>query len=138
MKRKQKKLPSLTGIPIPIPQTRRETPVIRVCVTPKERAVILGGAAKCNLSISAYVRTLALGYTPAALNDYREMLTTLSKAIGDQGRLGGLLKMWLTNKEQYSEREVMSVHALIERIEIMQRDFEKIRNGFLNNSGNKI
>lgn len=65
-----------------------------VWVTPEERAAIEKNAAATNLSASAYLRTLGLGYQPKSLLDVKHVLE-LVKLGGDMGRLGGLLKMWL-------------------------------------------
>lgn len=53
-------------------------------------------AKSCGLSTSAYLRALGLNYQPKSILDL-QTVPTLAKVNADQGRLGGLLKMLLTN-----------------------------------------
>ena len=47
--------------------------------------------------MSVYLKTLGLGYEPKSLLD-AERVGELLKACGDLGRLGGLLKLWLSER----------------------------------------
>ena len=76
--------------------------VIKVYLKPSEKAAIAANAAACRLSASAFVRTLALGGRPASGVDLDKM-EELLKVHADLGRLGGLLKMTLTNDERLNE-----------------------------------
>ena len=69
----------------------------KVWVTPAERAEIERLAAATRLPVSTYLRTLGLGYEPKSLLD-AERVADLLKACGDLGRLGGLLKLWLSER----------------------------------------
>ncbi len=74
----------------------------RVYVTPEEKAQILQAASDCRLSISAYCRMLVLGGAPpdrVALG----RIDQLAKAMADLNRLGGLMKMLLTNTDRLQE-----------------------------------
>jgi hypothetical protein len=51
------------------------------------------------LSVSRYLRDVGMGYEPQSVID-AELVRQLSKINGDQGRLGGLLKLWLTNDDR--------------------------------------
>ena len=68
---------------------------LRVYVTPRERLGIEQRAAAVRLSVSAYLRNVGLGYQVKSRLD-QEQLLKLIRINGDQGRLGGLLKLWLT------------------------------------------
>lgn len=48
------------------------------------------------MSVSAYLRCIGLGYQPRGMVDL-EQVQALLKVSADAGRLGGLLKMWLTD-----------------------------------------
>jgi hypothetical protein len=70
---------------------------INVWVTAEERAQIERLAAATSLPVSVYLRTLGLGYEPKSLLD-AERVGELLRACGDLGRLGGLLKLWLSER----------------------------------------
>ena len=76
--------------------------VIKVYVKPSEKAAIAANAAACRMSISAFVRTLALGGQPASAVDLDRMDEIL-KVHATIGRIGGLLKMTLTNDERLAD-----------------------------------
>lgn len=80
-------------------QARRRTPPIPVWANPVERAQIIATAASVGLSASAYLRRLGLGYQPRTIVDTLEVQKLL-KAAADAGRIGGLLKMWLTDDQR--------------------------------------
>jgi hypothetical protein len=70
---------------------------INVWVTAEERAEIEGLATAASLPVSVYLRTLGLGFEPRSTLDGKRVLELL-KLGGDLGRLGGLLKLWLTDR----------------------------------------
>ena len=76
--------------------------VIKVYVTPEEKTRIVANAGACGRSASAYVRTLATGHVPTPRADVSE-LATVFRLHADLGRLGGLLKMLLTNDERLND-----------------------------------
>ncbi len=82
--------------------TKPTTLSFRVYVAPEEKTQILNAAADCRLSMSAYCRTLALGGTPPSKPDL-ELLDRILKAVADLNRLGGLMKMLLTNEERLQD-----------------------------------
>ncbi len=84
---------------------------LRVWVAPEEKEQIQTNAESCSLSCSAYLRQLGLGYIPASKLDAAAM-RQLAKVNGDMGRLGGLLKMILTNQE----RRTPETEAALERL----------------------
>ncbi len=82
--------------------TKPTTLSFRVYVTPEEKTQILNAAADCRLSMSAYCRTLALGGTPPSKPDL-ELVDKLLAGIANLKRLGGLMKMLLTNEERLQD-----------------------------------
>ena len=87
---------------------------INVWVTAEERVKIEHLAAATNLPVSVYLRTLGLGYEPKSLLD-AERVGELLKACGDLGRLGGLLKLWLSERPAEGAPEA-DVRALLHSI----------------------
>jgi hypothetical protein len=76
------------------------------------------------LSRSEYLRNLGLGYQPKGQFD-QEAIRELVKLHADQGRLGGLLKLWLSEKqgEGASTKEVRSV---LQQIESLQMELARL------------
>lgn len=95
--------------------TRRWPVPLKMYVTPEERRAIVQNAKDSGLSMSAYARNLALGHSPASILDMREM-RNLIQAKADLGRLGGLLKMWLTDEIRYNQLYDIKIDDLLERI----------------------
>jgi hypothetical protein len=87
---------------------------INVWVTAEERAQIERLAAATSLPVSVYLRTLGLGYEPKSLLD-AERVGELLKACGDLGRLGGLLKLWLSERPGQGAPQV-EIRALLHSI----------------------
>jgi hypothetical protein len=104
-------------------QSRRRVKHLRVPALPDEIMEIKRNAAACGLPVAAYLRTLGLHYEPKGILDSNAVIE-LSKVNGDLGRLGGLLKMWLTNddrlkalgKEEIKEK----INTLLEEIQATQ------------------
>jgi hypothetical protein len=71
--------------------------VLRVVVSGAERAEIEERAGNTGLSVSAYLRGLGIGHEPKSLIDV-QAVKFLVKLGADQGRLGGLLKLWLSTR----------------------------------------
>lgn len=80
-------------------KTRKETVPIKVYVTPQEKDQIISNANLYSLSASNYLRNLGLGFSVTPTID-QEAVSALAKLNADQGRLGGLLKMFLSNDEK--------------------------------------
>lgn len=73
---------------------------LRVLVSASERARIEERARIAGLSVSAYLRAAGLNQPIRSVLDH-DAVRELAKINGDQGRLGGLLKLWLT---EWAER----------------------------------
>jgi len=76
---------------------RRDQAAVRVYCTEEERKQIQALAKETGLSVSEYLRRLGLMYQPASVLDY-EKVGELLKVSADMGRLGGLLKWWLSGE----------------------------------------
>ena len=99
--------------------TRKQTTPICVWVTPEEKTVIRLLARQTGRSMSAYLRLLGQGYAPKSIIDNKQVLE-LARINGDLGRLGGLLKLWLTNDVRTAQYGESTIRSLLARIENTQ------------------
>lgn len=91
-----------------------------------EREAILASAALTRLSASAYLRRVGLGYQPKTALDHDRVMD-LHRLRGDLGRLGGLLKLWLTDRAGEGAA-VEDVRALLNDIEAIGEEVrDKVR-----------
>ena len=98
---------------------------INVWVTADERQRIERSAVATSLPMSVYLRTLGLGYEPRSTLDAARV-GDLLKACGELGRLGGLLKLWLTDRPGEGAA-VEDVRALLHSIgELRDQIVEKV------------
>ena len=72
---------------------------LRVPVLPIEEAEIKNKATDAGLPVAEYLRNLGLGYQVPSIVDSRQV-DSLLKINADLGRLGGLIKLWLTNDKR--------------------------------------
>jgi hypothetical protein len=91
---------------------------MKVFVTDDERLRIEERARAAGLSVSGYLRTAGLGYQIKSILDHAAVMD-LAKVNGDQGRLGGLLKLWLVDRPGRGAPEI-EVRRLLERIGELQ------------------
>ncbi|MCM8735503.1 conjugal transfer protein TraJ [Azospirillum sp. A1-3] len=77
-------------------ETRDRQRPLKVWVNAAERARIEAQAEAAGLSVSAYLRNVGLGHQPRSVVDL-DAVEQLIKVNADLGRLGGLLKLWLTD-----------------------------------------
>lgn len=73
------------------------------------------------VTTSDYLRKIALNYPLKSRVDQLAFLE-LQKCRGDLGRLGGLLKMWLSNKDRRPGLEEVEVKTLLKRIDESQEE----------------
>lgn len=99
----------MAGRPKSDPSEIRSKVILMRC-TPTEYEQIKYSANVTAHSVSSFCRKLALGYQPKPRIDV-EHLREVMRARGDLGRAGGLLKLWLTEKEGQacSTREVRQI-----------------------------
>lgn len=102
---------------------------LRVPVLPEEKTAIEQQAEAAGLSVAAYLRNVGLGYEIHGILDYR-CVQDLTRTNGDLGRVGGLLKLWLTNDERFMQFRPIKVRAIIlqllARIESNQNELRTI------------
>lgn len=94
---------------------RERSRPLKVYVSPDERAAIERAAASTGLSVSDYLRRVGKGYQPPSIYD-QDAIRDLMRVTGDQGRLGGLLKLWLVDRAGEGAA-VEDVRALLSRLE---------------------
>jgi hypothetical protein len=99
-------------------ESRDRNRPLKVFVAERERAEIETRAAATGLSVSAYLRNLGLGFQPHSTLDQKAILALL-KVNGDQGRLGGLFKVWLLGQSAPST-EAVEIRTLLTAIEDCQ------------------
>ena len=84
-------------------ETRRREQKIFVRVSEYELAEISERASAYDLSNPAYLRSVGLGHEPPKSTLDSQHILELAKINGDIGRLGGLLKLWLLEKEGHAK-----------------------------------
>jgi hypothetical protein len=108
--------------------------LIKMYVKPEEKAQIAGNAKACRLSMSGYARTLALGEKPTSNLDI-DAMHHIVKVASDLGRLGGLLKMFLTNDERLNdigrEMGVATIDGVLVDIRITQARLMELVDAFV-------
>ena len=99
--------------------SRQRVKLIQVPALPSEKEVIQTHAKQCGMSVAAYLRNLGLKHRIKAVLDANAVLE-LARINGDLGRLGGLLKMWLTNEERLKGQEHIThnIEALLADIQV--------------------
>lgn len=105
------------------PKRIRE-PVIKVVASAAERAEIKRLADAARLPLSAYLRTLGLNWQPKSTLDHQAVLA-LAKVNADQGRLGGLLKLWLSERPNQGA-PATEVRRLLKEIEDAQAEIQSL------------
>ena len=78
-------------------ETRDRERRIKVAVSDAEREEIERRAGAAGLPVSTYLRAAGLNHHVKSVLDYR-VATELIGVAGNLGRLGGLLKLWLTER----------------------------------------
>ncbi len=87
-------------------------------MNPAERLAIETKAEEAGLSVSAYLRAAALGLKIESTRDH-EAILALIKLNANQGRLGGLLKLWLSARPGEGASS-LEVRRLLHQIEALQ------------------
>lgn len=106
-------------------ETRKSHSPFRIYCTGEERQFIEARAKEAGLTVSVYLRRLGLGYQPTSVIDY-EVAEKIIKLSADLGRMGGLLKWWLSGTAPVmkttwgtqvfiGEKELRSLLASIEK-----------------------
>jgi hypothetical protein len=98
---------------------------LRVPVLPEEALAIKAQAQAVGLPVAAYLRNVGLGIEVKSVLDYQR-IGELAKINGDLGRLGGLLKLWLTNDERLRRIRAGELRAVLNKIEANQEAMRAI------------
>ena len=99
--------------------TRRNSRHLRVPVLPNEEIQIKSNAASARLSIAEYLRRVGLGFQIQSTID-QDSILQLSKINADLGRLGGLLKLWLTQDKRVANFDLKTIMTLLSKIKTTQ------------------
>jgi hypothetical protein len=103
--------------------TKRRVLHLRVPVFPDEEQSIKDQATTAGLSIAAYLRAVGLGYEIKGIVDHQQV-EKLARINGDLGRLGGLLKLWLTKDERLAQFDPdqmrQTIHLVLDKIATSQ------------------
>jgi hypothetical protein len=91
---------------------------LRLTVTAEERVEIAKRAKAAGLSTASYLRAVALNKTIGSVLDHAAV-GDLVRVAGDQGRLGGLLKLWLVDQPGKGAPDV-EVRRLLDRLGELQ------------------
>ena len=98
---------------------------LRVPVLPDEEEQIKRNAQAAGKSVAAYLRSVGLGYQVRGILDNRRV-EELARINGDLGRLGGLLKLWLTNDERTAAFGDATICAVLAKIEATQQTMQDV------------
>jgi len=99
--------------------TRKGSPPIKVYCLPEERKQIEINAGATGLSLSAYLLNVGMGYQVPGIVDNKQV-ESLARINGDLGRLGGLLKLWLTNDARTAQFGESTIRSVLDKIEATQ------------------
>ena len=105
--------------------TRKDSTPIYVWVTPDEKSQIEALAQATGHKTSAYLRNIGLGYPLKSILDHKRV-EELARINGDLGRLGGLLKLWLTNVRRTAQFGESTIRALLSKIEVTQDEMHEV------------
>lgn len=98
---------------------------LRVPVLPAEAEEIRRMAAAAGVPVAAYMRSTALGYRLHDVLDHRRV-DDLMRINGDLGRLGGLLKLWLTDDPRTAAFGEATIRAVLSKIEDTQYEMQQV------------
>ena len=95
---------------------RKTCPPIKVYCMPDERNEIAHLARTSGLTMSTYLMRVGLGYPVKSVLDNKRV-GELCRINGDLERLGGLLKLWLTDDPRTAQFGEATIRALLSKIE---------------------
>jgi hypothetical protein len=84
------------------PRRRRRDRWVQFRATAEEVDAIAVQARTVGLSVGAYLRAVGSGYQPRSVVD-QDRVDAMLKVNGDLGRLGGLLKLWLSDDAKLNQ-----------------------------------
>lgn len=109
-------------------EVRKRTEIVMVRVTVEEKAQLQAAARSAALTVPEYLRQLGARNEVKSKVDQRSLLNLL-KVSADLGRLGGLLKLWLSESGQYPQRNKVShidIFDLLNKIAAGQNEVREL------------
>jgi hypothetical protein len=91
---------------------QRRDRLVKFRATAEEADAIASQARKVGMTVGAYLRAVGAGYQPRAVVD-RDRVDPMLKVNGDLGRLGGLLKFWLSDDAKLNHFDRSQVRQAI-------------------------
>lgn len=103
--------------------TRPRRERISVWLTPDEKAVVERRAEQSGLGMSGFLRAAGMGAPLHSAYDY-QVVQDLLRVAGDQGRLAGLLKLWLA--ERRDQVPVAEMNKLLADLRAFRDELRKL------------
>jgi hypothetical protein len=104
----------------PTRETRDRGHPVKVYVSDREHEEIEARAASAGLSASAFLRALGLNEPIRSTADH-DAVRELMRINGDLGRLGGLLKLWLSERAGHGAK-IADVRQVLHDIEALRQE----------------
>ena len=101
------------------PKNRKDYQPIKVYCFPEERETIEQQARSTGLSKSSYLLRVGMGYPIRSIVDHHQ-IEELVKINGDLGRLGGLLKLWLSKEQSVGGIDARTIRETLKKIDRTQ------------------
>lgn len=99
----------------------RKNPVMKTYLKPGEYERIAANAGKAGLSLSGFSRMVCLGEQVRS-SEKQQSILEIIRTRADLGRLGGLLKLWLTNKDNHA----IEVRRVLREIDARQEELKQV------------
>ena len=103
---------------------------LRVPVFPEEEQAIVAKARQAGMSVAMYLRSVAQGYPIKSVVDL-EKIEDLIRINADLGRLGGLLKLWLSDDPRLRHFGSKEIRLLLDQIDGMRSKLHGAIDGIL-------
>lgn len=113
--------------------TRKNCTPIKVYCLPGEKSQIEANAAVTGMSVTAFLRKVGMGYEVGGIVDL-EQARKMVRINGDLGRLGGLLKMWLSDDQRTANFSPAVLRTLLSKIQSTQDELRTVINAILKNN----
>lgn len=91
-----------------------------VYLSKEEHQSIVAKATQAGLSCSSFAKAICLGGQVHSLDTHLS-IRELARVNGDMGRLGGLLKLWLTERDN----NAIDVRKVLRELEVNQRELKQ-------------
>lgn len=104
---------------------RKSSTPIKVYCLPEEKEQIEAQAKRAGMSAARYLREVGQGYHISGVVDY-EQVRELTRINGGLGRLGGLLKLWLTDDVRTAQFGQSTILAVLSKIEATQEEMGNV------------